>query len=353
MNKWLICVLILLLQGCQEHSQSQKSADCHCGQMPKRFILQPDTSTAGMRKIPGGRFMMGGDGKQARADELPKHPVEVSSFWMDEHEVTNQQFQVFVKATNYQTTAEKKPDWQELKKQLPVGTPKPPESSLVAASLVFKSPSHPVSLDQPSQWWQWVPGANWQHPEGPNSSIHQKEHFPVTHVSWYDAKAYCTWANKRLPTEAEWEWAARGGLKNQPYPWGSEKIDEGSLKANTWQGKFPLKNTLRDKYLMAAPVKSYPPNRYGLYDMAGNLWEWTADWYREDFYKKTKTVVNPQGPTNSYDSREPNIPKKSLRGGSFLCNKSYCSGYRVSARMKASPDTSLQHVGFRCVKDIK
>ena len=334
-----------------------------CMKIPSRFSVKhdstaihidPKTSTEGMVLIPGGMFNMGGDNEQADRDEFPKHKVVVASFYMDATEVTNKQFKQFVDATGYITTAERKPDWEELKKSLPPGTPKPPEEVLVAASLVFKAASGPVTLNNYSQWWEWVAGADWQHPQGPNSSIIGKENFPVVQVSWDDAMAYCRWAGKRLPTEAEWEYAARGGLNDEIYPWGNEHISIGKPKANTWEGKFPYLNEKKDGFERAAPVKSFLPNRYGLYDIAGNVWEWCSDWYRSDYYSelKDRESNNPQGPINSYDPDEPYTKKRSLRGGSFLCNDSYCSGYRVSRRMKSTPDTGLEHTGFRCVKDI-
>lgn len=304
--------------------------------------------------IKGGVFEMGADNEQARPDEYPKHKVEVDGFWIDKHEVTNAQFREFVEATGYVTTAEKKPDWEEMKKQLPPGTPKPPEDVLVAASLVFTPTDRAVDLNNYSQWWTWVSGANWRQPEGPGSSIEGKDDYPVVHVSWYDAKAYADWAGKRLPTEAEWEYAARGGKQKKIYPWGDEHIDMKAVKANSWQGQFPNYNAERDGYFGLAPIKTFQPNDYGLFDMAGNVWEWCADWYHYDYYKMTadaKLLSNPSGPSGSYDPMEPSVPKRVQRGGSFLCNDGYCSGYRVASRMKSSPDTGMSHVGFRCVSD--
>lgn len=335
-----------------------------CMTVPSRFgnattdsALQfnGDTSLNGMVFIKGGTFTMGGDNNQASADEFPKHKVQVEDFWMDATEVTNAQFQKFVEATHYITTAEKKPDWEEMKKMLPPGTPKPSDDMMVAASLVFKETSGPVDLNDYGQWWNWVPGADWKHPEGPGSNIKGKENYPVVQVSWYDAMAYCEWAGKRLPTEAEWEYAARGGLENNIYPWGNEGINAGKPKANSWEGKFPYYNEKKDGYITSAPVKSFMPNRYALYDMSGNVWEWCSDWYDADYYKTLKngTTINPKGPDKSLDPADPYTPKKSLRGGSFLCNDSYCSGYRNARRMKSSPDTGLEHTGFRCVKDGK
>jgi len=302
--------------------------------------------------IKAGTFLMGADNKQAAPDEYPKHKVTVDGFWMDATEVTNAQFAKFVKATNYITTAERKPDWTELKKQLPPGTPKPDDSLLVAASLVFDPPEHAIDLNDYSQWWAWKKGANWRHPQGVRSSIKGKDNYPVVQISWYDAVAYSKWAGKRLPTEAEFEWAARGGLQNKIYPWGNEPIDQGKPKANTWEGRFPDHNTLRDKFYGLAPVASFPANGYGLYDMAGNVWEWCADNYNSNYYKTITNnigIKNPLGSANSYDPDEPYAKKRVIRGGSFLCNNSYCSGFRVARRMKSSEDSSLEHLGFRCV----
>ncbi|MEM7008815.1 MAG: formylglycine-generating enzyme family protein [Thermodesulfobacteriota bacterium] len=315
-----------------------------------------DLDYVDMVLIPQADFMMGGSDDLAREDELPSHRVLLDPFWMDKIEVTNKQFAIFVKDTGYITTAEQKPKWEELKKQLPEGAPKPDDSVLVPGSLVFTPPNKDVELTSFHQWWTWVPGANWRKPVGRGSSIKWLVDHPVIHVSWYDANEYCKWAGKRLPTEAEWEWAARGGLDDKPYSWGDEHINNGKPKANTWDGNFPYTNIGDDGFKVTAPVKSFPPNNYGLYDMAGNVWEWTSDWYRNDYYemsKKEEGVKNPKGPKDSFDPDEPYAQKKVQRGGSFLCNESYCSGYRVSFRQKSSPDTGLSHSGFRCVKDIK
>jgi formylglycine-generating enzyme len=357
----------ILFTACQSSSAKKasklraKDSAISCMQVPKRFaaaenadsIKQGTVTTNGMVLIKGGTFSMGGDNSQADNDELPKHEVQVSSFYMDIKEVTNAEFRKFVRETGYVTTAEQKPDWEELKKTLPPGTAKPDDALLVPASLVFKQTEGPVDLHDYSQWWQWVPGASWQHPQGPGSNIEGKDDYPVVQVSWYDAVAYCKWAGKRLPTEAEWEYAARGGLQNQVYPWGNEPIDRGKPKANSWNGKFPYLNTGKDGFIGLAPAGQFSANGYGLYDMAGNVWEWCSDWYDSDYYQSLagKLTLNPKGPLNSNDPMDPYTSKRSLRGGSFLCNDSYCSGYRVARRMKSSPDTGLEHTGFRCVKD--
>ena len=305
----------------------------------------------GMKWIPGGQFTMGAlnQDQQAREDERPAHQVMVDGFWMDETEVTNAQFQEFVDATGYVTTAEVPPNWEEMKKQLPPGTPKPPDSVLIAASMVF-TPVATNDLYDWSQWWSWVADANWRKPQGPGSSIEDKSNHPVVQVSWDDTQAYLAWAGKRLPTEAEWEFAARGGLKDKLYPWGDNK--DITVCGNTWQGKFPEHNTLGDGHYTTAPAKSYQPNNYGLYDMAGNVWEWTSDWYSAKYYEQCAAqgvVQNPQGPRQAYDPRQPYMPQRAQRGGSFLCNESYCSSYRASARMHSSSDTGQDHVGFRGV----
>jgi len=362
-------LLLLAIGSCGKKEEkisataSTESMSC-ASSLPARFSATNTADTIstsktvsydGMVKIPDGEFLMGASDDEGREDEYPQHRVKVNGFWMDATEVTNAQFEKFVKATGYVTTAEIKPDWQEIKKQLPPGTPKPDESVLVAASLVFVPTTTPVDLNNVAQWWSWTEGANWKHPSGPQSDIKGKENYPVVHISWDDANAYAKWAGKRLPTEAEWEFASRGGLVDKKYFWGNEAPEQGKSKANTWDGKFPYLNSAKDKFTGAAPVKSFTPNKYGLYDMAGNVWEWCSDWYTPEYYKQLSGSIanNPKGPSKSYDPMEPRVPKKVVRGGSFLCNASYCKGYRVTARMKSSPDTSLDHTGFRCVADIK
>lgn len=322
----------------------------------------PDASTGpqpdGMVWIPGGEFSMGGiasDG-DAKPDEFPSHRVRVDGFWIDQTEVTVGQFKKFVSVTGYVTTSEKKPVWGELKKQLPPGTPKPDDSLLVAGSMVFAPTPGPVPLTDWQQWWSWVPGADWKHPLGPRSAIDNTtdyDNHPVVHVSWDDAVAYANWAGKRLPTEAEWEFACRGGEEGKRFIWGDDPPSDTNIKANLWQGAFPYEKKPVDGFLLTAPVKSFPPNRYGLYDMIGNVWEWCDDWYRADFYKtqadKGGVTLDPQGPGEPFDPEAPFTPKRVNRGGSFLCNAYYCASYRPSARMRTSPDTGQNHLGFRCV----
>lgn len=325
-----------------------------CGPGGPSGDLPPPEAPEGMAYIPGGTFVMGGKSNQADPDELPRHEVAVAPFFMDVTEVTNRQFAAFVEATGYVTVAERAIDWEEMKKQLPPDVPRPPDSLLQPGALVFHPTPNPVPLDDVSQWWHWTNGADWRHPEGPGSSIEGKMDQPAVQVAWEDAVAYAEWAGKRLPTEAEWEWAAMGGQDDPIYPWGNEPASQGKPRANFWQGLFPYENTEEDGFYGPAPVRSFPPNGYGLYDMAGNVWEWCADWYHAEYYRQAAAgKANPGGPDDSFDPMEPFTPKRSIRGGSFLCNDAYCSGYRVARRMKSSPDSGLNHTGFRCVKDIR
>ena len=363
-NSFIFLGAICFLWACNSMADKKNKEAYACMDVPGRFgtvattkdsiPFGGDSSSIGMAYIPGGVFEMGGDNEQAAADEYPKHQVKVAPFLMDRTEVTNEQFAQFVTATGYITTAEKKPDWEEMKKTLPPGTPKPDESVLVAAALVFKQTQGTVNLNDYTQWWSWVAGADWRHPTGPGSTIKGKEQYPVVQVSWDDAQAYCKWAGKRLPTEAEWEFAARGGKKAEIYPWGNENVNKGKPKTNSWEGEFPYQNNRYDGFVKSAPVGSFAPNGYGLYDVAGNVWEWCQDWYRSDYYASFSGSLadNPQGPADSFDPEDRFTPKRSLRGGSFLCNEGYCSGYRVARRMKSSPDTGLEHTGFRCVKNV-
>jgi formylglycine-generating enzyme required for sulfatase activity len=359
-----IACMAMLLMGCSRGGPSGTGSCCEQGETTHARVIAhdaPATVTAkspsleGMVWIPGGTFSMGSTDSLARADESPVHRVRVEGFWMDATEVTNTQFAEFVRATGYVTLAERPVDWESLKAQCPPGTPKPDAETLKPGSLVFTPPSEPVNLSEYERWWTWTPGACWKHPEGPESSIEGREKHPVVHVAFEDALAYARWAGKRLPTEAEWECAARGGLQNRINVWGDEPIDP--TRCNTWQGDFPHRNTREDGFARTAPVRSFPPNAWGLFDMAGNVWEWCSDLYRDDAYGLrvrelgvNAVVENPHGPSTSHDLQNPLAPEVRVhRGGSFLCNDSYCASYRPSARMACTPDTSLAHLGFRCV----
>ncbi len=321
------------------------------------------TGPAGMVHIPGGEFLMGSDSRLAQPNEHPAHKVRVRGFWMDRHHVTNAEFRKFVEATGYVTTAEKKPDWETLRVQLPSGTPRPPDSALVAGGLVFVGTDRPVPLDNFAQWWRYVPGADWRHPDGLGSSIAGKDDHPVVQVSFEDAEAYARWVGKRLPTEAEWEFAARGGLEQATYAWGEQFAPDGKQMANVWEGRqprpFPVISAKAGGALGTSPVGTFPPNGYGLSDMTGNAWQWVGDWYRADQFRREaaggKLITNPAGPAASWDPSEPgipaNAPRRVTRGGSFLCNEEYCLSYRPSARRGTDPYSSMSHLGFRLVMD--
>src|SRR5882672_412306 len=311
--------------------------------------------------VPGGEFQMGSDHKLSQRNERPAHKVRVTAFWMDRTHVTNAQFAAFVKATGYVTTAERKPDWETIKAQLFPGTPKPPDSALVPGAMVFVGTDRPVPLNDYSRWWAWMPGADWRHPQGPKSSIEGKDDHPVVQVSYEDALAYAKWAGKRLPTEAEWEFAARGGLEQATYAWGDDLVPEGRPMANIWEGKqerFPVVSPKAGGAEGTSPAATFPPNGYGLYDMTGNAWQWVADWYEADFFAaqaKVAKVLDPKGPSESHDpddgSAPANAPKRVIRGGSFLCNVDYCLSYRPSARRGSDPYNPMSHLGFRLVTD--
>jgi len=311
----------------------------------------------GMVWIPGGTFLQGAvpHDKIAMMLEKPQHKVTVDGFYMDITEVTNAQFKKFIDSTGYITVAERKVDWNELKKQLPIGIEKPHDSLLQPGSLIFKKTKTSVpNLYDFSQWWTWDIGTNWKHPKGKNSSIIGKGNYPVVHVTYEDALAYCKWANRRLPTEAEWEFAARGTQKNTTYFWGNDE-NLLSKNANSWEGEFPVTNTRKDGFEGLAPVKSYPPNSLGLFDMAGNVWEFTSDWYHVNYYKELVNTKNnnPKGAAKAYNPNNLYLKEKVMKGGSFLCNASYCASYRVSSRMGTSTDSSLEHVGFRTVATLE
>ena len=300
---------------------------------------------AGMVRVPGGVFTMGSDSHYR--EEAPAHKVKVSAFLVDVYAVTNAEFNRFVEATGYVTVAEKPARAEDYPGAQP--------ELLLPSSVVFKQPMQPVDIRSPYQWWTYVRGANWRHPRGPGSSIVELSDHPVVHVAYEDAEAYARWAGKELPTEAEWEFAARGGLQNAEYTWGHEFKRGGKVMANTWQGPFPYHNLCEDGFAWTSPVGSFPPNYYGLYDMAGNVWEWTTDLYQEDgkIEHACCTIYNPRGgePTDSYDPRTPHvrIPRRVMKGGSFLCAPNYCHRYRPAARMAQAIDTSTCHLGFRCI----
>jgi formylglycine-generating enzyme required for sulfatase activity len=300
-----------------------------------------NASTAGMVLIKGGSFEMG---TNDFPDSKPVHKITVSSFYMDAHEVTNAEFAAFVKATGYKTVAEQQLD--------PKDYPGVPASALVPGSAVFSPPNSKVSLDNPMQWWSYVAGANWQHPQGPKSNIIGKENYPVVQICYTDAVAYAKWAGKRLPTEAEWEYAARAGKHFDKFYWGNDLKPNGKFVANIFQGDFPYKNLKEDGYANTAPVKSFPPNAFGLYDMEGNVWEWCNDFYRPDYYSQSPST-NPQGPKDSYDPDEPNVVKHVQRGGSFICSDQYCIRYRAGSRGKGETNSAGDNLGFRCVKDVQ
>jgi formylglycine-generating enzyme required for sulfatase activity len=334
----------------------------------------PGPAPEGMVWVPGGTFWMG---DEKFPDAKPVHKVYVDGFWMDRTEVTNEQFAKFVRATGYVTVVERTPD----RKKFPHFNPEmygfqpeylaalgfAPGQPLAAGvpwaglyhapgtlkpfSLVFQMPRVPVDpfKSPPSKWWRPVAGACWKHPEGPGSNLKGRESHPVVHICFEDAQAYAKWAGKRLPTEAEWEFAARGGLDRKPYAWGDKLKPQGKPMANTWQGKFPSINTLEDGYLGTAPVGSFPANGFGLCDMAGNVWEWCADWYQPR-YPTAFPERNPQGPATSNDPTEPGVPKRVQRGGSFLCCDNYCVRYMVGGRGKGDVESTANHIGFRCVQ---
>ena len=320
-----------------------------------RSPAPPGPTPAGMVWVPGGEFSMGcldprslpHGGPDPMADARPVHRVRVGGFWMDATEVTNGQFAAFVAATGHVTVAERTPRAEDF--------PGAPPENLVAGSVVFTPPAEPVPLDDHLRWWAYVKGADWRHPSGPESTIEGHDADPVVHVAFEDAEAYARWAGKRLPTEAEWEFAARGGLTGAMYPWGDEFLPGGRWMANTWQGRFPGENTAADGYPGPAPVGRFPPNAYGLHDMAGNVWEWCSDWYRPDTYAKAAAAggvaLDPQGPDSSFDPLEPGQPKRVQRGGSYLCSEQYCARYIVGTRGKGEISSATNHIGFRCVKN--
>ena len=316
----------------------------------------PSPAPGGMVWIPGGEFSMGSDATNdsmcslpgLTRDAQPVHRVQVDAFWMDATEVTNEECAKFVSATGYVTIAGRKPTQEEF--------PTAPPENLVAGSAVFKPTPEPVALDSYYQWWSYLPGADWQHPTGPESSLEGRGKYPVVQVAYDDAEAYAKWAGKRLPTEAEWEFAARGGAAGHLYTWGNDLKPGGKFPANIYQGNFPVitGDTGEDGFKGIAPVAQYGPNAYGLHDVAGNVWEWCSDWYRADTYSRQNpaggVARNPRGPDSSYDPAEPDEKKRVHRGGSFLCTDKYCTRYMVGTRGKGEVRSASDHLGFRCVK---
>lgn len=338
----LLVLLVLLISGVSA------SQHCDTGIGSARFGKQSALAATlpEMVRIPSGTFWMGAN-DPAMHDALPIHKVTVSGFWMDITPVTNAQFAKFVDATGYVTVAER-----PLDEMLYPGVPK---ENLVAGSVVFREPSHAVTLNAHEQWWAFVPGASWRHPEGPESDLTDRSDHPVVQVAYDDVLAYAKWAGKRLPTEAEWERAARGGLDRKPYVWGDEFMPGGQHMTNTFQGDFPHHNSAEDGYVATSPVRSFSANGYGLYDVAGNVWEWVSDWYRPDHYHArtalARAVINPQGPSTSFDPQEPSVPKRVQKGGSYLCTDQYCTRYMPGTRGRGDPETATNHVGFRLVRD--
>jgi len=331
-----------------------EGAEPEPGFLPTRVgdASPPSAAPEGMVWIPGGEFSMGsadptsgGHCHEPMADARPIHRVALGGYFIDATEVTNAAFAKFVDATGYVTAAERKPT--------PAEMPGVAEELLIAGSLVFTPPERRVKLNNPVAWWRYVTGASWRHPQGPGSTLQGLEQHPVVHVAYEDALAYARWADRDLPTEAEWEFAARGGETGKLYPWGDELTPGGVAQANTFQGSFPARDDAKDGYAGTAPVGSFAANAFGLYDVAGNVWEWTRDWYHVESYARDSRaglVANPEGPSSSFDPAEPRTKKRVQRGGSFLCTDEYCTRYMVGTRGKGDPSSPASHLGFRTVK---
>ncbi len=347
---WLPLLAVASVAGTVGFAMLENPLDCAV------VIGDGERGPLDMAYIPGGEFTMGNEQKLSQPNERPAHRVHVDAFWMDRHHVTNAEFRKFVEATGYVTTAERKPDWETMRVQLFPDVAKPDDSQLVPGAMVFTGTDQPVPLNDWSQWWTFIPGANWRHPQGPESSIEGRDDHPVVQVSYEDAQAYAQWAGKRLPTEAEWEFAARGGIEQADFSWGDEFAPDGKRMANTFIGTFPVVTSKTLGIAGTTPVGRYPANGYGLYDMAGNAWQWVADWYRSDAFQldaKNALLTNPRGPDDSFEiaarSYPATAPARVTRGGSFLCSEQYCSSYRPSARRGTDPFNPMSHIGFRLV----
>ena len=342
-----VLIIFFLSFNCKKDTKYTKDSQ------PNSMIAIPE----GMVWVAAKTFLQGakeGDG-YAMPKEAPVHHVHVDGFFIDITEVTNKQFSAFVEATNYVTVAERPIDWEVMKKELPPNAPKPHDSIMQPGSLIFnKDVNAVVNMHNYNQWWTWKIGANWRHPSGPDSNIEGKDNYPVVHIAYEDALAYCKWANRRLPTEAEWEAAAQGTYTDAIFTWG-DNPELLNKKANTWQGVFPVKNEALDGFEYIAPVKSFEPNTIGLYDMTGNVWELTSDYYNTNYYKTlgaSTTIINPKGAKTAYNPMNPYAQERIIKGGSFLCHASYCASYRISAKMSISPDSSSDHTGFRTVVTV-
>lgn len=343
--------LLILFLGCKDH-QKEKSNSI------KNTETSNQTSSfetpKGMIWVESKTFLQGAKDTDVLAmpREKPAHYVTVDGFFIDATEVTNEQFKTFVEATNYVTVAERQIDWEDIKKEVPPGTPKPHDSILQPGSLIFnKDVNAVVNMQNYAQWWTWKIGANWKHPQGPESSIEGQDNYPVVHVAYEDALAYCKWANRRLPTEAEWESAAQGSQTDAIFTWGND-AEALNKKANTWQGQFPVINEPLDGFEYISQIKSFEPNTIDIYDMSGNVWEMTSDYFNVNYYSSLKgdiSIVNPTGATSAYNPDNPYVKERIIKGGSFLCNASYCASYRISAKMGTSTDTGSDHVGFRTI----
>lgn len=358
-TKIVVLPLVILSLMSYDNSNSKLVAKDKNTQVNTVLVEKPENvkTPEGMVWVKAKTFIQGakeGD-KFAMTREKPAHEVTIDGFFIDITEVTNKQFQAFVDATAYKTVAERSVDWETIKKEFPEGTAKPHDSILQPGSLVFnKCIGSVTSMNDYAEWWSWQIGANWKHPEGPKSSIEGKDNYPVVHIALEDALAYCKWANRRLPTETEWESAAQGDLIDAIYTWGNnpEILNE---KANTWQGVFPIKNESKDGFEYIAQVKSYPANSIGIYDMLGNVWEITSDLFSEKYYKEldvNKLIKNPKGEDEACCSSNSNQLEYVIKGGSFLCNASYCASFRISAKMGMNPDSGTNHIGFRTVATV-